>query len=54
MELAEIINKILLTYEISYPHGVLEILLDCFSSLPKYITAKWNLDQICTNKFRTM
>ena len=49
MELAEIINKILLTYEISYPHGALDILLDCFLSLPKDITAKWNFDQICTN-----
>ena len=31
MELAEIANKILLTYEISYPHGVLDMFV-----------AKWN------------
>ena len=31
MELAEITNKILLTYEISYPHGVLDMFV-----------AKWN------------
>ena len=34
MELAEITNKILLIYEINYPHGVLDMFIDCFSSLP--------------------
>ena len=42
MELAEITNKILLTYEMSYPHGVLDMFVDCFASLPKEIRAKWN------------
>ena len=42
MELAEITNKILLTYEMSYPHGVLDMFVDCFTSLPKEIRAKWN------------
>ena len=40
MELAEITNKILLTYEMSYPHGVLDMFVDCFASLPKEIRAK--------------
>ena len=34
MELAEISNKILLTYEMSSPHGVLNMFVDCFLSLP--------------------
>ena len=34
MELAEITNKILLTYEMSSPHRVLNMFVDCFSSLP--------------------
>ena len=42
MELAEITNKFLLTYEMSYLHGVLDMFADCFSSLPKEIRAKWN------------
>ena len=42
MELAEITNKFLLTYEMSYPHGVLGMFVNCFSSLPKEIRAKWN------------
>ena len=42
IELAEITSKILLTYEMSYPHGVLDMFVDCFASLPKEIRAKWN------------
>ena len=42
IELAKITNKILLTYEMTYPHGVLDMFLDCFTSLPKEIRAKWN------------
>ena len=52
MELAEITKKLLLTYEMSYhppsppssppPHEVLDMFVDCFSSLPKEIRAKWN------------
>ena len=42
MELAEITNKFRLTYEMSYPHGVLDMFVDCFSSLSKEIRAKWN------------
>ena len=42
MEIAEITNKILLTYEMSYPHGVLYMFVDCFASLPKEIRATWN------------
>ena len=42
MELAEITNKILLTYEMSYPHGVSDIFVDCFASLPKEIRTKCN------------
>ena len=42
MELAEITNKILLTYEMSYPNGVLDMFVDCFASLPKEIRAKRN------------
>ena len=42
IELAEIANKILLTYEMSYPHGVLDMFVDCFASPPKEIRAKWN------------
>ena len=34
-------NKILLTYEMSYPHGVLDMFVDCFASPPKEIRAKW-------------
>ena len=34
MELAEITNKILLIYEMNYPRGVLDMFIDCFSSLP--------------------
>ena len=41
-ELAEITNKILLIYEMRYPHGVLDIFVDCLISLPKEIGAKWN------------
>ena len=40
--LAEITNKIMLTYEMSYPHRVLDMFVDCFASLPKEIRAKWN------------
>ena len=40
MELAEITNKILLTYEMSYPHEVLDMFVDCFASSPKEIRAK--------------
>ena len=42
MELAEITNKILLTYEMNYPLGVLDIFVDYFASLPKEIRVKWN------------
>ena len=42
MELAEITNKILLTYKMSYLHRVLDMFVDCFSSLPKEIRARWN------------
>ena len=42
MELAEITYKILLTYEMSYPHGVLDMFVDCFASIPKEIRAMWN------------
>ena len=42
MELAEITDKILLTYEMSYPHAVLDMFVDCFSSLSKEIRAKLN------------
>ena len=42
MELAKITNKLLLAYEMSYPHEVLHMFVDCFSSLPKEIGAKWN------------
>ena len=42
MELAEITNKLLLTYEMSYPHEVSDMFVDCFSSLPKEIRVKWN------------
>ena len=41
MELAEITNKILLTYEMSYPQVVLDMFVDCFASPPKEIRAKW-------------
>ena len=41
MELAEITNKILLTYEMSYPHEVLDMFVDCFASPSKEIRAKW-------------
>ena len=47
MELAEITNKLLLTYEMSYPHGVLDMFVDSFSSLPKEIRAKWN-GELCS------
>ena len=47
MELAEITNKFRLTYEMSYPHGVLDMFVDCFSSLSKEIRAKWN-DGLCS------
>ena len=40
MELGEITNRILLTYEISYPHGVLDMFVDCFVSPLKEIRAK--------------
>ena len=40
MELAEITNKILLTYEMIYPHRVLDRLVDCFASLAKEIGGK--------------
>ena len=42
MELAEITYKILLTYEMSYPHGVLDMFVDCLASIPKEIRAMWN------------
>ena len=42
MELAEITNRLLLTYEMSYPHGILDMFIDCFSSLPKEVRGKWN------------
>ena len=42
MELAEITNKLLLTYEMSYPHEVLGMFVDCFSSFPKEVRVKWN------------
>ena len=42
MELAEITNKLLLTYEMSCPREVLDISVDCFSSLLKEVRAKWN------------
>ena len=42
MELAEITNKILLTYKMSNPHRVLDMFVDCFSSLPKEIRVRWN------------
>ena len=42
MKLAEITNTILLIYEMRYPHGVLDMFLDCFTSLPEKIRAKWN------------
>ena len=42
MELAEITKKILLTYEMSYPHRVLDMFVDCFASPPKEIRVKWN------------
>ena len=35
-------QKILLTYEMSYPHAVLDMFVDCFSSLSKEIRAKMN------------
>ena len=38
MELAEITNKLLLTYEMSYPYGVLDMFVDRFSSLPNEIS----------------
>ena len=42
MELAEITDNFQLTYEMSYPHRVLDMFVDCFSSLSKEIRAKWN------------
>ena len=42
MELAEITNKILLTYEMIYPHRVLDMLVGCFASLAKEIGGKQN------------
>ena len=41
-EIAETTNKILLIYEMRYPHGVLDMFVDCLTSLPKEIGAKWN------------
>ena len=38
MVLAEITNKLLLTYEISYPYGVLDMFVNMFVSLPKEIS----------------
>ena len=35
-------QKILLTYEMSYSHAVLDMFVDCFSSLSKEIRAKMN------------
>ena len=35
-------QKILLTYEMSYPHAVLDMFVDCFTSLSKEIRAKMN------------
>ena len=40
MELTEITNKFLFTYEMSYPCRVLHMFVDCFSSFPKEIRAK--------------
>ena len=40
MELAEITNKILLTYEMVFPHRVLDRLIVCFASLAKEIGGK--------------
>ena len=44
MELTKITNKFLFTYEMSYPCRVLDMFVDCFSSFPKEIRAKWNGD----------
>ena len=44
MELTEITNKFLFTYEMSYPRRVLDMFVDCFSSFPKEIRAKRNGD----------
>ena len=35
-------QKILLTYEMSYPHAALDMFVDCFTSLSKEIRAKMN------------
>ena len=35
-------QKILLTYEMSYPHALLDMFVDCFTSLSKEIRAKMN------------
>ena len=35
-------QKILLTYEMSYSHAVLDMFVDCFTSLSKEIRAKMN------------
>ena len=35
-------QKILLTYEMSYPHALLDMFVDCFKSLSKEIRAKMN------------
>ena len=40
MELTEITNKSLFTYEMSYPRRILDMFVDCFSSFPKEIRAK--------------
>ena len=42
IKLAEITNKILLSYVMSYPHEVLDMCVDCFTSLLKEIRAKKN------------
>ena len=42
MEFAEINNKILFTYEMSYSHGVSDMFVDCFALLPKEIRVKLN------------
>ena len=55
MDFAEITNKLLLIYEMSYPHGVLDMFVECFSSLPKEIRAKWKAAYVvfCCITYRT-
>ena len=35
-------GKTLLTYEMTYLNGVLDMCVDCFAPLPNEITATWN------------